>query len=116
MLEDRLKLSQRRACAIAQQPRSTQRYKPRRRDEERRLIARLHELVRERPRAGHKTMTGLLRDEGWRVSRKRIHRLWRKEGFKVPKRCVRKRHIGDASAGIARHAATRQNDVWAWPE
>jgi transposase InsO family protein len=66
------------------QPRATQRYVPREREEERRLVARIHALVREHPRYGYRRIWALLRAEGWEVNRKRVYRLWRREGLKVP--------------------------------
>ena len=65
-----LPVSERRACKVLDQPRGTQRYMTQEDDEERRLIARLQELVRERPRYGYRFMVAILRREGWRVNRK----------------------------------------------
>jgi transposase InsO family protein len=70
-------MSERRACRVLGQPRSTQRCQPKRRDDEVALVKRLRELVRERPRFGYRRITVLLRREGWRVNTKRIYRLWR---------------------------------------
>jgi len=36
----------------------------------------------------------LLKREGWRVNRKRVQRLWRQEGLKVPQRAVKRRRLG----------------------
>ena len=76
-----LGVSQRGACGVVGQHRSTQRYKPRVNDYERRLVGRMHELVRVNPRFGYRRVTALLRGEGWRVNVKRVHRLWRREGL-----------------------------------
>ena len=78
--------SERRACKVAGQHRSTQRYQPKERDEEYELIKDIHKLVGERPRFGCRRITRLLRDGGWTVNYKRIHRLWKQEGFKVPQK------------------------------
>jgi putative transposase len=43
-----------------------------------------------------------------------VYRLWKQEGFKVPKKPVRKRRLGDSSNGVVRRRATRPNEVWAW--
>jgi transposase InsO family protein len=114
MLTDRLDLSERRACSITGQPRSTQRYEPRVEEDERRLVARLHELVRQHPRYGYRRMAALLRGEGFRANDKRVYRLWKQEGFKVPKKSVRKRRLGDSTNGVARLSAKAPNEVWAW--
>jgi transposase InsO family protein len=72
------------------------------------------ELVKERPRAGCRSITRLLKDEGWRVNYKRIHRLWKQEGYKVPRKRKKKRAMGDASNACDKRSARHRNDVWAW--
>jgi len=114
MLTGRLELSERRACAIAGQPRSTQRYEPRVDEDEQRLLARMHELVGEHPRYGYRRIAALLRGDGFRANDKRVYRLWKQEGFKVPRKSVRKRRLGDSSNGVTRLSATAPNEVWAW--
>ncbi len=96
------------------QPRSTQRYQARQPpDDERRLIARIHELVRERPRFGYRRITALLRREGWRVNVKRVYRLWREEGLKVPKKQRKKRHLGHRGNSCVRRRAEHKDHAWA---
>ena len=114
MLTDRLDVSQRRACAVTGQPRSTQRHQSAPSDDERRLVARMHELVRNHPRFGYRRIAALLRVDGFRANAKRVYRIWKKEGFKVPKKTVKKRRLGDSSNGITRHCASAPNEVWAW--
>lgn len=114
MVRERLEVSERRACSITGQPRSTQRYAPRADDDEKRLVARMHELVGERPRYGYRRLAALLRGEGFRANDKRVHRLWKQEGFKVPKRSVRKRRLGTSANGVARLSAKAPGEVWAW--
>ena len=94
--------------------RSTQRYQSKVRQDEPRLLKRIHELVRRHPRYGYRRITALLRDEGWQVNRKRIHRLWRKEGLKVPKKQRKKRRLGSSENGCARRRAEYKNHVWTW--
>jgi len=85
-------VSQRRACEVLGQPRSTQRYEARTDTEEaQRLVTRMHALVRKYPHYGSRMITAKLRQEGWRVNFKRIYRLWRREGFKVPRKTRKKR-------------------------
>ena len=74
----------------------------------------MQRLVKENPRRGYRHITTLLRREGWRVNRKRVHRLWKKEGFKVPRKHRKKRAIGDASNACDKRIATEKNDVWTW--
>jgi len=83
-LHGELKLSERRICRVLGQHRSTQRRKPRGRADEERLVADMVELVRQYGRYGYRRIAALLRDAGWQVNDKRIERLWRREGLKVP--------------------------------
>lgn len=107
-------MSQRRACRTLGQVRSSQRYRPRRSDDEERLLRRILELVRQRPRFGYRRIAALLRREGWRVNRKRVHPLWRREGLRVPQKAGKKRRLGSSVNGIARRRAEGPNEVWAW--
>lgn len=107
-------VSERRACQVIDQPRSTQRYQPRQVDDEAAMVKSMHELVRRHPRYGYRRIWALLRDEGWIVNRKRVYRLWRKEGFKVPRRQHKKRRLGHVSNGIVRLRPQHRDHVWAW--
>src|SRR5207244_8650620 len=102
------------ACKVLDQPRGTQRYVTLEDEEERRLISRLHELVRERPRYGYRFMVAILRREGWRVNRKRVYRLWRQEGFQVPRKQRKKRRLGSSQGSCIRRRAEHKDHVWAW--
>lgn len=102
-------------CRAIGQPRSTQRYEARGpTDDEKRLVGRMHELVRGHPRYGYRRIWALLRSEGWRVNRKRIHRLWKQEKLRVPKEQHKKRSLGSSENGVARRRAERKDDVWCW--
>ncbi|MDB4353667.1 IS3 family transposase, partial [bacterium] len=105
-------VSQRRACKTLGQPRSTQRYQATEKEDDQRLAGRIFELVREFPRYGYRMITRLLRQEGWQVNFKRIYRIWKREGLKVPVKKTKKRRLGDSSGGIKRRRAERPNHVW----
>lgn len=105
-------ISERRACAVLDQPRSTQRYLATTKEDEPRLITRILELVREFPRYGYRQITRLLCSEGWHVNPKRIYRLWKQEGLKVPKKKQKRRRLGDSRGGIIRRQAEVMNHVW----
>lgn len=81
-----LNVSERRVCRVLGQPRSTQRYVPRKPGDEDTLRQRIVELAKEYGRYGYRMITGLLRMEGWVVNPKRVERIWRQEGLKVPRR------------------------------
>jgi len=77
-------------------------------------VARIHALVREHPRYGYRRIWALLRAEGWPVNRKRVYRLWREEGLKVPQKQRKRRRLGTSANGCTRKRAERVNQVWAW--
>jgi putative transposase len=107
-------VSERRACRALEFRRSSLRYRRRVRKDEPKLRARILELVRLRPRFGYRQITRLLRAEGFRVNFKRVYRIWRQEGLKVPKKKRKKRSLGVAANGCHRLRATHANHVWSW--
>lgn len=86
MLMDRLEVSERRACLIAGQHRSTQRHRATRALDSDALRARLREFSVRRPRWGYRRAWVVLNEEGWAVNHKQVQRLWREEGLRVPQR------------------------------
>ena len=76
----KLGISERRACAVAGQHRSTQRKRPRGRDDEEALTAAIIRLASQYGRYGYRRITALLRTEGWHVNAKRVQRIWWREG------------------------------------
>lgn len=108
----RLDQSERRVCRVLDQARSTQRYRASPRDDEAVLVKRMHELVRAHPRRGYRLIWGMLRLEGWRVNRKRVHRLWRREGFRVAAKQHKRRRLGHSGNGILRRRAEHKDHVW----
>ena len=107
-------VSERRACKVMRQPRSTQRYVAKERDGERALVQRMRELVRRHPGYGYRRVWALLRGEGFRVNRKRVYRLWRREGFKVPRKQREKRRLGCSANGCVRRRAEHVDHVWCY--
>jgi putative transposase len=78
------------------------------------LIQRSLELVGQHPRFGYRRIGALLRLDGWRVNRKRVYRLWRRQGLKVPRRKKKKRRLGHKENGCVRRPAQARNHVGAW--
>jgi putative transposase len=112
VLLDRFGVSERRACRVVGQHRSTQRRPARPRPEaEDKLRSRLREIARSHPRWGWKTAHAVIRREGWTLNRKRTQRLWREEGLKRPQMCRKRRRLGPTVT--ARLRATHPNHVWA---
>jgi putative transposase len=109
-----LGVSQRRACRAIGQSRSGQRYQPKRRDDEGKLIAAMQGLARRKPRWGYRMVWAALRGDGWRVNRKRVYRLWKKEGLRVRQKQRKRRRLGGGENGITRHRAAHKDHVWCW--
>jgi putative transposase len=83
-------VSERRACRTLGQHRSTQRKVPQGRADEERLTDDIIELADKYGRYGYRMVTGLLNNAGWHVDHKRVERIWRREGLKVPQKQKKK--------------------------
>lgn len=82
--------------------------------EEQNLVRRIHALVRQHPRYGYRFITAKLRQEGWQVNFKRVYRLWRREGFKVPRKTRKRRRLGHSGNSCVRRRAEHKDHVWTW--
>ena len=109
-----LNVSERRACQALGQHRSTQRKTPRGREDEEALTADLIELARKYGRYGYRKITALLRDAGWLVNDKRVERIWRCEGLKVPPRQPKRGRLWLADGSRVRLRPERPNHVWGY--
>jgi putative transposase len=98
---------------VAGQHRSTQRHEPQQAPDDPALRARLREIAEKRPRWGYRRAHARLVEQGWSVNRRRIQRLWRSEGLRVPQRKRKRRRLGESSAEADRLQAERPNHVWA---
>ena len=108
------KVSERRACRVLGVPRSSQRYVGAEREREEELLLRIRALAREHPRYGYRRIRALLRREGWSVNLKGVHRLWRREGLKVPQAQRKRRRLGQSENGCARRRSERPDHVWSY--
>ena len=114
-MQKTFKLSERRACQAIDQPRSTQRYSGKRAGIDEALASRMSELSRENPRYGYRRVWALLRREGWGVNKKRVLRLWRKQGLKVPQKQHKSRRlVGSGENGVTKRRAEYPNHVWSY--
>jgi putative transposase len=114
MLRDRLGVSERWACRVVGQARSTQRREPERAADDAALRAALRKFSADRPRWGYRRAHHELSEQGWVVNRKRVQRLWREEGLRVPQRKRKRRRLGESTVPAARLRAARPNQVWAF--
>jgi putative transposase len=113
MLRDRLGVSERWACRVVSQHRSTQRHRPKVAGDDAVLRGELRRVAAERPRWGYRRAHARLREQGWAVNRKRVQRLWREEGLRVPARRRKRQRVGESTVPADRLRAERPGHVWA---
>jgi putative transposase len=109
-----LHVSERRACRVLDQARSTQRRRAQVRDDEDALTKRIVRLACCYGRYGYRRITALLRHEGWKVNHKRVERIWRKEGLKVPKRQPKRGRLWFNDGSCVRLRAKYKDHVWSY--
>ncbi len=80
----------------------------------RRLTNRIVELASQFGRYGYRRITALLRREGWRVNHKRVERIWRQEGLKVPAKQPKRKRLWFNNGSCVRLRAERRNHVWSY--
>ena len=113
-VQQQLGVSERRACRVLKQPRATQRYVSQPSDEEARLTVRMVELASQYGRYGYRRITALLRHEGWRVNHKRVERIWRREGLKVPAKQPKRGRLWLNDGSCVRLRPAHPNHVWSY--
>jgi putative transposase len=87
---------------------------PRGGDDEEALTADLIELARKYGRYGYRKISALLRTAGWLVNDKRVERIWRREGLKVPKKQPKRGRLWDADGSCTRLRPEHRNQVWSY--
>ncbi|MFY9294423.1 MAG: IS3 family transposase [Methylorubrum rhodinum] len=109
-----MKVSERRTCRALGQHRSTQRKVPRGRDDEAALTADLVALAERYGRYGYRKISALLKAAGWLVNDKRVERIWRREGLKVPARQPKRSRLWDGDGSCLRLRPERRDHVWSY--
>jgi len=109
-----LKVSERRACQVLAQARTTQRHSSHKKNDEERLVARTIELATQYGRYGYRRITALLKQEGWKVNHKRVERIWRKEGLKVPKKQPKRGRLWLNDGSCIRLRPEYNDHVWSY--
>lgn len=109
-----LQVSERRACRAIGQIRSSYRYVPRPDHERARLRERIIALAKEYGRYGYRTVTDLLRNEGWDVGKDRVYTIWRQEGLQVPQKQPKRARLWLANGSCVRKRPERPNHVWSY--
>jgi len=113
-VRSRLRVTERRACEVLGQPRATQRRKLRPPNDEDRLTRDIVSLAEQFGRYGYRRITALLNASGWQVNHKRVERIWRREGLKVPQRQPKKGRLWLNDGSCIRLRPERKNHVWAY--
>ena len=111
---DHYGVSERRACRVIGQCRATQRYSPRKERDEDRLRSDVIHLASKYGRYGYKRITALLNQDGWRVNHKRVARIWREEGLKVPSRQPKRSRLWLGDGSCIRRRPEYRDHVWSY--
>jgi transposase InsO family protein len=109
-----MEVSERRACAVLGQHRSTQRKVTRGKNDEEQLTADIIVLAWQYGRYGYRKVTALLRQAGWLVNAKRVERIWRREGLKVPPRQPKRGRLWLTDGSCIRLRWEQPNHVWSY--
>ena len=96
------------------QPRSTQRRVLVQRDDEDTLTRVILDLATEYGRYGYRRITALLRERGWHVNHKRVERIWRREGLKVPYKQPKRARLWLNDGSCVRLRPAYRNHVWSY--
>ena len=108
-------VSERFACKVLGQHRSTQRRIPRGRDDEQQLTEDIVALARRYGRYGYRKIAELLRSQmGWTVNAKRVERIWRREGLKVPQKQPKRGRLWLNDGSCVRLRPEHPNHVWSY--
>ena len=107
-------VSERFACRVLGQHRSTQRKIARTPDDEAALSADIIALAAQYGRYGYRRITALLRAAGWVVNIKRVERIWRREGLKVPQKQPKRKRLWLNAGSCIRLRAEHPNHVWSY--
>ena len=113
-VQEIFQVSERKVCRALEQPRSTQRYIKQKTKDEDSLTLRVMELASQYGRYGYRRITALLQQEGWGVNHKRVERLWRREGLKVPAKQPKRGRVGLNDGSCLRLKPEFPNHVWSY--
>ena len=102
------------ACRVLGQHRSTQRKMPTGRADEEALTADIIRLASEYGRYGYRRIAALLKSEGWTVNVKRVERIWRREGLKVPQKQPKRGRLWLSDGSCVRLRPEYPNHVWSY--
>jgi putative transposase len=114
-ISQQLAVSERRACKVLGQARATQRRSPSSPCDEKQLTDDIIALATRYGRYGYRRITALLNNEyGWKVNHKRVERIWRKEGLKVPRKQPKRSRLWLNDGSCIRLRPEYKDHVWSY--
>ena len=114
-VSQKLGVSERRACKVLNQARTTQRRNLSLPSDEKRLTDNIITLATQYGRYGYRRITALLNNEyGWRVNHKRVERIWKREGLKVPKKQPKRGRLWLNDGSCIRLRPEYKGHVWSY--
>lgn len=94
--------------------RTAYRYDPVKRDDEDEIRLEIINAACNFGRVGYRMVTNMLRNNGTLINHKRVERIWREEGLKLPKKQTKKRRLWMNDGSCIRLRAERKNHVWSY--
>ena len=113
-VSQKLSVSERRACKVLEQARATQRRNLSPPSDEKQLTDDIVALATRYGRYGYRRITAMLKDKGWQVNHKRVERIWRKEGLKVPKKQPKRSRLWLNDGSCIRLRPEHKDHVWSY--
>ncbi len=113
-MQEAFHLSERRVCRAIEQSRSSQRYATQIPNQDKPLTERIVELARQFGRYGYRRITALLKNQGWSVNHKKVERIWRQEGLKVPQKQPKRGRLWLNDGSCVRLRAEHPKHVWSY--
>jgi len=107
-------VSERRACRVIGQARTTQRYEVKTDFEKERLRERVIDLAKEYGRYGYRQITNMLNNEGWKAGKDAVYTIWREEGLQVPQKQPKRGRLYLADGSCIRLRPEYKNHVWSY--
>ncbi len=111
---EKLKVSERQACKALEQARTTQRRSLSPPSDEKQLTNDITALATKYGRYGYRRITAMLKDMGWQVNHKRVERIWRREGLKVPKKQPKRGRLWLNDGSCIRLRPEHKDHVWSY--
>mgnify|MGYP005680398707 CR=1 FL=1 len=108
------RVSERRACRVIGQSRTTQRYVPETSEEKEKLRERLIALATEYGRYGYRQITRMINNEGWTVGKDAVYTIWREECLQVPQKQPKRKRLWLANGSCIRKRPEFPNHVWSY--